>query len=485
MKKFFKIVWNNLKIIAAVALICATFYYGYNYLCTKFKTPDAVYEDAFHSLEEDTIDVLVLGSSHAQYSFMPYFFYEDTGLNSYVLGSQFQPLKVSYQMLNEALKTQSPEVLVLEVYTGTFLVDESTDENDSRYITAQYKMTGQEKYTTIDYMTNKEKAEEYKNDFLNNHNNWRTLEDFTSLLKEDDIPLTQTDFGFIPNYNIWLPVVNFWYTDKYDYDVDVTLPDEYTDALNNIYNLCEDNNIQLLLYMMPMDNMTVEEQSYLKKIWEWAKEKNVPYIDFLSNDEELDIRSAIHHDGFHAYVNGAAFVTDYIADYITSNFTISNHTDYKELEEGYKKYINGDSIEVLTREANPAKFMSRFINYPYTVAVSYNGSYLTDDLRPYLNKMGIESKIYDNNSFYGILVDGELVAEGLESASYTQGDYMVEVSASGTYLNGELITDNSELTFTLFTSFDEDYKQHSYKTITCKDGYAWDISYNYRYSDPN
>lgn len=479
LKKIVKTIWNLIKICACVCLICATFYYGYNYLSTKFKTSGASYEKSFHMLEEDTIDVLVLGSSHAQYSFIPYFFYEDTGLNSYVLGSQFQPLKVSYQMLKEALKTQTPEVLVLEVYTGTFLVDETTDENDSRYIAAQYKMTGEEKYTTIDYMTNKEKAKEYKNDFLNNHNNWRYLDDFTSLLKEDDNKIADTEFGFIANYNIWLPVVNYWFTDKYDYDVDVTLPKEYTDSLNNIYSLCKEKGIQLLLYMMPMDNMTDESQSYLKKIWEWADANEIPYIDFLSNDEQLDLRSFIHHDGFHAYINGAAFVTDYIAEYITNNFTVNNHTDYEELANEYVKFIDVNTSEVLSREANPAKFMSRFTNYPYTIAVSYNGSYLTDDLRTYLAKMGIESQIYDNNSFYGILVDGKLVSGDLEYVSYTDKNNTIEVSANGVFLNGESIVKDEELTLVAFNS---DYSNYYSKSITCRDGYAWDKIYNYRYA---
>ena len=74
-KKILKIIWNISKIIMGFCLISATFYFSYNFLSTKFKNEDAYYNESFHNLPKDSMDVIVLGSSHAQYSFSPTFFY--------------------------------------------------------------------------------------------------------------------------------------------------------------------------------------------------------------------------------------------------------------------------------------------------------------------------------------------------------------------------------------------------------------------------
>ena len=70
MNKVLKTIWNLLKIAMGVCVICASFYFSYNFLSSKFKNPTADYNYSFHNLPENSMDVIVLGSSHAQYSFM-------------------------------------------------------------------------------------------------------------------------------------------------------------------------------------------------------------------------------------------------------------------------------------------------------------------------------------------------------------------------------------------------------------------------------
>jgi len=162
-----KLIPDFIQIVVKVALIVVTTFYLCTYLNKVFKS-DVNHGEQFHSMPENSLDVIVLGSSHAQFSFCPSFFYEDTGLYSYVLGSGCQPFEVSYEMLKEALKTQSPKAVVMEVYTAMPL--RSICESDSCYVTASYQMTNEERIDTLNYL-DKEKAKTYYNDFINNHNN--------------------------------------------------------------------------------------------------------------------------------------------------------------------------------------------------------------------------------------------------------------------------------------------------------------------------
>ncbi len=468
-KRILLFIWHLIKIVTCFILIVGTFYYGYNYLNKLFRTPEVSYGDSFHNVKEDSVDVLVLGSSHAQYSFSPTFFYEDSGLYSYVLGSAFQPLKVSYQMLREALKSQDPSLVVLEVYTAT--LDEE-EVSDSRYVLAEYQMTGEEKYNTIDFLP-EDKRDTYKNEFLNNHNNWRTLDSLDSLFIKD----TSVDplFGYVENY-VYLPAENYWYSNKYSSDIDTSLRDDDLKALNDIYSLCQSENINLLLYMVPMDNVTQLGQSLRHKVWDWANENGVPYLDLLENDEQLDIRSVIHHDGYHAFINGASYITDYLADYISNNYSF-NHNGNPYLDNLYIQNAGYLSIEALNNEYNPSKYMQRLISYPYTVLVKYSGSYEDSMIKDYLSKMGIS--INEGESFYGIVRNGELIASNNGYLEYDLDGNSIKIDDYNITYNDTNIECNDLLTFVLI---DKNYNGHSKKVVDYLDGRAWEFGHDFYYN---
>jgi len=63
---------------------------------------------------EDSIDVLFLGSSYAYCDWNPGVMYDESGLTGYVMGGSEQPPVLTYYYLKEALKTQTPAVVVME-----------------------------------------------------------------------------------------------------------------------------------------------------------------------------------------------------------------------------------------------------------------------------------------------------------------------------------------------------------------------------------
>ena len=473
MKKVLKIFWNNIKIILGICVIACTFYFGYNYLNKIFRTPDVDYNDSFHNMPEDSVDVIVLGSSHAQYSFVPSFFYEDTGLYSYVLGSAFQPLKVSYQMLREALKTQNPEMVILEVYTAC--LDEET-VNDTRYTIAEYQMRGEEKYNTINFIEDEDKRKEYYNDFLNNHNNWKNIESIDELLSvNNDI---SGSFGYVEN-NVYLPADNYWYSFKYDEDLDISLKEDDLNAFNDIYSLCQEKSIELLLYMVPMDNMTQVAQSYLHKVWDWANERGVNYIDFLSNDEKMDIRSVIHHDGFHAHTNGASYITNMLSNYVNDNYQFNSHNVNDKLEDLYESSVEYLTFDVLYSEASASKFLPRIVKFPCLTLMKYSGTYLNDELLGYINQMNLP-EFSDGEDYYAVLYNGEVLAYGKQELAYDYDGHHILINESGVYYDDELICDKQLLNFTIFR---KDNISHQTKIIDYLNGQLWDYKYDYDYNE--
>lgn len=426
MKKVINIINTILipiKLILAVLLIFVSF----EYLNKVFINKDVSYGNDFRALPENSIDVLVLGSSDAQYSFVPSFFYEDTGLYSYVRGTPCQPLEVSYEMLKESLKTQNPKLVVLEVFTALPL--RSICEDDVCYVTAQYEMTGREKYNTINYLP-EEKAKEYRNDFINYHNDWRTREDYESILpanvlcKENKLG---TFFGYVYQRSDDEFPSNYWFPLEYEEDDDDVILDKLDlESLNNIYNLCKEKDIELLLYKTPIDGITKEDQSYLHKVWKWANENEIKYIDFISLAKELNFYMQIHSDAFHCNINGASILTKYMADFINQNYEIK-HVQNKELDKLYIKEIWWLSKDAIDTESDPLVYLKRMENIDTTICLRYNpyaNKKITNGLYKAICKIGC-SYFDISNNYYAIIKNGILVCESSEPIEYDDNEIKI------------------------------------------------------------
>ncbi|GEM_PF-1765934 len=419
----------SLKLVL-VALITLT---SYEVLNRVFYNNEVSHGDDFKSLPEDSIDVIVLGSSHAQYSFVPSFFYEETGLNSYVLGTSCQPYQVSYEMLKEALKTQQPQMVIMEVFTALPL--RSSCEGDFCYIMAEYQMTGKEKINVIK-MLPEEKKNQYLNDFFTYHNDWKTKESFEPLNKEENE--ISTGFGYIFQHARAKLPDNWWHASQYGYDIDIEIEEDDLESLNAIYDLCQKNNIELLLYKTPVDSFTREDQSMMHKMWEWADEHSVKYIDFFAESKKLSFYMGIHSDAFHAYINGASMITRRISDEVNT-YEIESY-DSEILKENYETEERTYTYYALQYETYPITYLKRLENTSGIVIVSYqaSGSQLYKTLYNGILSLGVDSNSFINGSNYCAVIDaGKVVSEGKNTVEVSNADYDVSVTENGITINGE------------------------------------------------
>lgn len=74
----------------------------------------------YYSLPRDTVDVLVLGTSHAGMNVSTKTLWDEYGIAGYRFWGSIQPIWNTYYYLREALKYQSPRVVVLDAHSLTF-----------------------------------------------------------------------------------------------------------------------------------------------------------------------------------------------------------------------------------------------------------------------------------------------------------------------------------------------------------------------------
>ncbi len=85
----------------------------------------------FYALENNSLDVLFMGSSHAMCTYNPYTWEEKFSSNAYNLGTALQQPDTAYYLLREVYKTQRPRVLVYDVYFKVMQCEKTTEQAET------------------------------------------------------------------------------------------------------------------------------------------------------------------------------------------------------------------------------------------------------------------------------------------------------------------------------------------------------------------
>ena len=109
-------------------LVTAAMLLGLNWLLRdRVTTLSSLYSE-----QDDTVDVFIVGSSHVNSGYMPGLLWDEYEISACDVFSWSQPMWVSYHYICEALKTQSPSVVVLDLngmlYGNSAEQPEATDQ---------------------------------------------------------------------------------------------------------------------------------------------------------------------------------------------------------------------------------------------------------------------------------------------------------------------------------------------------------------------
>ena len=127
--KILKAIKNNVRVAAFVLLVA--FLLGMWLAWFKPKHYDGnIMMDSFYAQADNSIDVLVIGSSHTFVDVNTGTLWNEYGVPSFVIGGSLQPFWNSYYYLREAVKTQTPRLVILEALACNI----DNEENDPTVI---------------------------------------------------------------------------------------------------------------------------------------------------------------------------------------------------------------------------------------------------------------------------------------------------------------------------------------------------------------
>lgn len=312
--------YNRVKVIAFSMLIILLFSYINQVMRLKqLEEPwdMSIKINGLRNERRNTIDVMYFGSSQMYCSINPVVMWETAGIPSYSYATQQQPFWISYHYMKEALKYQSPKVVVLDIYMAKQQED-YTEEGINRTAIDLLPMS-LNRIDMINVAVPKEERISYYINFLKYHSRWADLvkEDFDlSYLRKTD-PLK----GYVMLDKI-TPIA---YRDNLEgYNTTKSLTTKNMLYLEKIIELSREENFQLVLYKAP-STASKEEKAYFNAVENIAKANRIPYIDYnmLYDEVGLDMAKDFYDKGHVNYI-GAEKVTIHFANYLKSSFNLED-----------------------------------------------------------------------------------------------------------------------------------------------------------------
>ena len=401
---------------------------------------------SFYKMKKDTVDVLFLGSSTAVNAFIPQEIYNEYGIRSYNLGSEQQSLFLSYYWLKEALRTQSPSVVVLDT---RFIYNVHPDYpiNTSEGLTrkcldpmhwSSVKMEAVHEICRLDpeqselsyYLTN-----------LRFHSRWTDIDISDFDMSDLDAPLKGYGPIIVLGKDTYKPYVpqntGAW----------MEYPERMMEYLQKITDLCKAEGIDLMLVSLPGNEMDEAADNVHTA---FARENGIRYYNLCSKAyfEEIDAEPPGEDIVGHANVQGAVKISRFIGRLLRNVYHVQAAEDeqYESTREFYDEVKKSADLLMIK---DPVRYLKALDTEKYTVFLMKDrNTVLNRRITTELTKNGI-SELSGKDAYCVKIENGVITEETIQGpVKFDGGKSSYTVSEGSEYtlvINGREYTSEGGL----------------------------------------
>lgn len=345
----------------------------------------------FYNAKEINYDVLIVGSSIAYSSFKSNLISAKLNTSSFNLSSPSINVKQLYYNVNEAIKYNKPQLLVVEAHS---LDIENSDEGKMLKFNFQNIDGQKNSINKIKSIVNVFKSKNWIDAMfptVRNHHEWANFD-----LVDRNLSYTHTNdenLGYKPlktddSKNRIAKTIEKT-PETY------TISDENSNYFQKIVNLCKKENIKLLLVRSPQIQYQ-SDRKYCKQIFEKTKQLSYDlgfdYIDYNYKYEEIGFEQTDFYDALHLNDKGAnkltlKFITDVSkkVDLVENKNLVHREAEYY-LEEN--RFLNARKI--LTKTFVPKEgiyidqiFIKETVKDEYCFFIGFNPNSNIQELKKY------------------------------------------------------------------------------------------------------
>ena len=289
---------------------------------------------AMYAQPRNTVDVVMLGSSHMHCDVNPAILWGEHGIASYVFSAAEQPTWITYYYLLEFCKYQSPKLVVMDLYSPAKFKDDFgiawVGENIYNIRPSLNKLRMILSTCSLD------EIKDYFPSFFGYHSRYDNLDkkDLDYLIPSAN----EADFkGYTPFFGKMSgmkPVL--------DVEEKGNIEPKSEEYLEKIIEYTKEHDIELFLVVNPYP-VTAEQAEIYNRIQEIAEEKEVPFLNANYYWEEmgLDFEND-YNDESHLNYSGGCKYTTYLGNLLKERYDLPDRR-------GDKRYIswqrNKDNLE--------------------------------------------------------------------------------------------------------------------------------------------
>lgn len=279
---------------------------------------------SFYSEPNHTVEAIFVGSSHVNSAFMPGVMAAEYGISAHNVFSWSQPMWISYHYIKEALKTQTPKVVVLDMYGMLYgNADEQPQETDRVNYLNSFTIDPGLNYLEMIATVAKcgidlrEPAE-----FLNLvrfHSRWKYISERNFTYDAHKQPSYLKGYGFQTNvYSGAAPVYSGADT--------AAVPYEYcVEYVEKIVSLSKKEGFSLVFTLAPF-TFGEAQMPYFRWIEQYAAEQGIPLLNYCDTQKAAEIGldwATDMADASHTNYLGALKITRDIAAFLQENYSFT------------------------------------------------------------------------------------------------------------------------------------------------------------------
>lgn len=316
-------------------------------------------------------DVILIGDCEVYENIDPIYLWKNYGITSYIRGNAQQLAWQSYYMLEDTLRTETPEVVIYNVQALTYAKPQKEEYNRMTLDGMRWSKTKWEAVQTsmcegeqfMDYVfplfRYHSRIAELKEEDLTYFWNRRRISHNGYYMRVDVLPVSESDVAD-PTWLLgddadedseeiedpWAEIEGATEEGETDLAVDTTkqgepfgeLPMKY---LDKIRSLCEEKGIQLILMKAP--SLAPEwYESDNRQVVEYATKYKLPYINFyeLLDETKIDFDTDTYDGGLHMNLNGADKLSRYLGKELIQKYHIKSHKGESAYEKAYAEKVH-------------------------------------------------------------------------------------------------------------------------------------------------
>lgn len=271
----------------------------------------------FYAEEEDSLDIVTIGSSAIYRYFNNPYLWSEFGITSYNVGTSRQSCFLIEDLMDEVLKTQSPQLIIIEI--RQMLRVEEKSENSERfcfvYDNMKYSWNRVELINSL-LDTWPERINAYF-DIITYHDSWEEL--------------TYENLKYIDNENAhetkgwgYSSSVQELKAPKIDISGEsIPVSEEVEEAMISLIEKCKKEEVEVLFVATPW-KISAENQLKNKYLGELIEENGLQFLDCNLYLEEIGLDfSRDLYNKKHVNMVGAEKVTEFMGNYILENYDIN------------------------------------------------------------------------------------------------------------------------------------------------------------------